>query len=83
MVDERHELDGRDLTLLRQWGLRPGVDPPRERRIVLVGRLQRALGGVIVDGQYGPHTRERLRAKRLSLGSELSSIVSDFDRGRR
>jgi hypothetical protein len=76
MIDERRELDDRDRELLRKWGFRT-TDPARDRRLVLVGRLQRALG-VTDDGRYGPNTHENQREKRLPLGPELSGIVDQW-----
>ena len=75
IIDEKKELDWEDLKLLVRRGLTP--DHPCAREMVLVGRLQRALGfmGHSYDGLYGPHTHGELRRKELPLGRELSAIV--------
>jgi hypothetical protein len=72
---ERTELDERDVALLISWGL--ASDDPGAREIVLVGRLQTALGIQTVDGRYGRHTHAVLRKKEIRLGPELSRIVKE------
>ena len=75
---ERELLDQDDIDLLRRHGIAaPHLHGARTREIVLVGRLQRALGlsGLLRDGLYGCRTHTLLRDKELPLGPELSSIV--------
>jgi hypothetical protein len=66
MTDDLGFMTPEDWALIGGW--RAGTDPltPRERRIVLVGRLQREMNKrleleeeadrVLVDGQWGPHS---------------------------
>jgi len=80
---ERESLDQDDINLLRRHGLAaPHLQGEKTRQIVLVGRLQRALGltGLNRDGRYGPRTHELLRQKELPLGPELSKIVHAWRR---
>jgi hypothetical protein len=79
---ERKELDWADRMLLRSHYLAPASATARE--IVLVGRLQRALGMLglsDVDGIYGSRTHAALHAKELQLGPELAAIVSRWRTG--
>lgn len=81
MIDlEAKELDDADHALLRAWHIQWEVSSEKAREVVLVGRLQRALGVYVVDGMYGPHTHDALRRQELPLGPELSRIVQTYAR---
>jgi hypothetical protein len=72
---ESEELTPSDRELLRRWGM--NATSPGARKIVLVGRLQGALG-VLNDGKWGPRTDRALSNRKAGLlGPELSRIVDE------